>query len=207
MSIKDSFEKHDIISNHKDFKMLFDEHYIPLCRYSLKFVRQPEVSEEIVQDVFVYIWNKRNEINIHTSAKAYLYKSVKNKSLDYLKSKLARYDFDTDVSTIDAHSSNDPLKMLEEKETITLIEKAIKELPEKCYTVFSMSRFGDYSNKEIAEELGISEKTVENQITIAIKKIKLYIESSSAIIALSLVFFFLTDIIQKIFTPYLGVGI
>jgi RNA polymerase sigma-70 factor, ECF subfamily len=155
-----------------NFELLFRENYTVLCRYCIQFVRVPEIAEEIVQDQFITLWEKREQIEIHTSVKAYLYKSVKNKSIDYLKSKYARLKSGETAEMYNIADNNSPQSIIEGNEATRIIEMAIKQLPEKCYAVFSLSRFGGMSNKEIADELNISVKTVENQVTIALRKIK-----------------------------------
>ena len=160
-----------------DFSKYFSELYAPLCRYCLKFVRKLELAEDIVQEQFIYLWEKRNKIKITSSIELYLYKSVKNKSIDFLKSSYAKINFENEDVVFNKEGSPNPAIEIEIKELTIIIEEAIKKLPERCYTIFTMSRNGGLSNKEIASQLEISTKTVENQITIALCKIKKYIEN------------------------------
>jgi len=160
-----------------NFEVVFREYYAPLCRYCIQFVRRHEIAEEIVQEQFISLWEKREAIDIHTSINAYLYKSIKNKSIDYLKSKYAKLKFDETNELVIIEDNNNPQENIELKETSRILESAINQLPEKCYAVFSLSRFGGFSNKEIAAELNISIKTVENQVTIAIRKIKDFLKT------------------------------
>jgi RNA polymerase sigma-70 factor, ECF subfamily len=162
--------------DNNSFEKLFRANYTSLCRHSVQFVRRPEVAEEIVQDQFIYIWNNKNNIEIHTSIEAYLYKAVQNKSIDYLRSRFANIEFEDTDSLSCRTAWEDPSEKLEANELKQLIKKAVHDLPEKCYAVFTMSRFGGMKNQEIAESLEISVKTVENQITIALKKIKSFLE-------------------------------
>ena len=155
-----------------ELEALFKEYYQALVRHSLYFVRQPEIAEEIVQEVFINIWEKRNTIAIHTSYKSYLYMAVRNKSIDYLKSKLVNLKFVGDELLLEEPDQSHSEDELEAKELHNIITQVMKNLPERCYLIFSMSRFGDYTNKQIAEELNISQRTVETQISIAIKRIK-----------------------------------
>ena len=97
---------------------------------------------------------------------------VKNKSIDYLKSKFARINFNQEDVIYDIMDNSNPQKKIEEGELESFITKVISNLHEKCSIIFLMSRFGDLTNKQIAENLNISEKTVSAQITIAIMKIK-----------------------------------
>jgi RNA polymerase sigma-70 factor, ECF subfamily len=159
-----------------NFEVIFREYYVPLCRYCIQFVRRPEIAEEIVQEQFITLWEKKDVIDIHTSINSYLYKSVKNKSIDYLKSKYAKLKFDELNELIIIRDNQNPHQIIELEETSKIIESAINQLPEKCYMVFSLSRFGGFSNKEISDELNISIKTVENQVTIALRKIKEFLK-------------------------------
>jgi len=159
------------------FEKLFNELYAGLCRYAIQYVRIPEIAEEIVQEQFLDLWEKREIIKIHTSTKSYIYKSVKNKSIDYLRSKFTKQKFVQEELSYTLTEKSNPLKDIERQELESAVTTAMERLPERCYTVFSLSRFGDLTNKQIAEELNISEKTVEAQITIAIKKIRFEIEN------------------------------
>ncbi len=161
------------------FENIYREFYIDLCRYCFLFVRCEKIAEDIVQEQFIYLWEKRNDISIRTSVKSYLFKAVRNKSINYLKSKYANICFeDPDVIfEIAEFSTSD--RNYETQELERIIDMALKSLPERCYHIFSLSRYSPLSNKQIAEKLGISEKTVENQITIALKKIKSYLDKHS----------------------------
>jgi RNA polymerase sigma-70 factor (family 1) len=176
--------------NGNTFEKLFHENYASLCRYCLQFVRQTEIAEEIVQDQFIYIWYNRHHATIHTSVQSYLYRAVRNKSIDYLRSRFARVKFEKDISENDPSPWENPFEKLETEELKQLISKAVRDLPEKCYTIFTLSRFGGMKNQEIAESLNISIKTVENQITIALRKIKAFLEKHwmLLLLLLSLIF-------------------
>lgn len=163
--------------NEDIFRALFDEHYAALYRFCLQFVRNAGAAEEIVQELFVSLWERRYKIQIHTSYKSYLYKAVKNRSVDYLKSRFNQTSFENEPANVFISPDTGPQKKLEDKELLNLVQKAIESLPEKCYTVFSMSRFGELTNNEIASQLNISVKTVESHITIALKKIRSFLDA------------------------------
>ena len=76
------------LDNKEVFEYLFRNYYTQLCRFSMKYVREKEATEEIVQDIFLYLWEKRHSLNIHQSLKAYLYTAVRNRSLNYIKSNI-----------------------------------------------------------------------------------------------------------------------
>jgi len=129
-----------------------------------------------VQEQFIYLWEKRDEISIHTSVKSYLFKAVRNKSINYLKSKYANIHFEDTTVIFDIAEFSTPSHKYETQELEKIIYKALKSLPDRCYHIFSLSRYSPLSNRQIAEKLSISEKTVENQITIALKIIKSYLD-------------------------------
>jgi RNA polymerase sigma-70 factor, ECF subfamily len=170
------------------FEKVFHEFYSSLCRYSIQFVRRPEIAEEIVQELFIYLWDNKNELQIHTSIKSYLYVAVKNRSISYLQSKYTNIQFLSEEASYQLIENTDPHSRLENEELSEIFTKAINSLPEKCYIIFSMRRHGEYTNKEIAHILNISEKTVENQISIAFKKLRSIL--SKGLLILFLILFF-----------------
>lgn len=160
------------------FNRIFEDLYTPLCRYSMKFVNDLSVAEDIVQDQFVYIWEKGKKLSEFVSIRAYLYTAVKNRSINYIKKNIASKElsFSEHRREIELPKElTNPAVILENQEIEIIIKKALQTLPEKCRTIFLMRRHGDMSNREIAEQLGISIKTVEAQMTIAIKKLTAYI--------------------------------
>jgi len=154
------------------FEKVFKLHYVPLCNYAIKFVRLPEIAEEVVQEVFIYLWEKRRTIQINGSINAYLFRAVRNRSINYLKLQLPKDNNKEALSpvmeVVDPVHDEDNLKELKFK-----IDKAIDNLPRQCKIIFNLSRNAGLTYAEIAEEMGISIKTVENQISIALKKLKI----------------------------------
>jgi RNA polymerase sigma-70 factor (ECF subfamily) len=147
----------------------------------MRLVSDPEAAEDIVQEQFVYIWENRHRLTPIYSIKAYLYKAVKNRSLNHLKkqfnkNKLVRLDEFTETPQTAAFPSASEL--LESSELETILEKALENLPIRCRTIFTMKKFAELSNKEIAGHLNISVKTVEAQITIAIRKMSAYLSAN-----------------------------
>ena len=157
--------------NKAAFEALFKQYYRMLVIFAAKYLRSNEDAEELVQQVFVSFWEKAPVTDITTSLKAYLYRWTANACLNRIKhlkikDKYAQYamqeiqsSFDDNVSFIEPDLEKD-------------IRKAVENLPEKCREIFIRSRFDNKKNSEIAAELGISEKTVENQMTIALKKLR-----------------------------------
>jgi RNA polymerase sigma-70 factor (family 1) len=157
--------------NEVAFKHLFDSYFVSLCRYANFYLKEEPVSEELVLDIFLYIWENRKYLEIKTSLKSYLIKSVRNKCLNYLRDKKDTLSLDY-IETDQWIEDNQSLEL---DELVQFIEEAITSLPDKCKEVFNKSRFENLSNKEIASQMQISTKTVEAQITKALKVIKKHI--------------------------------
>ena len=160
----------------KAIKYLFELYYDELCRYAYKLLEKKEFAEEIVQGVFIYLWEKRSTITINSSIKNYLVKSVKNQSINYFKSKYFRSSTQN-IEIEELSTSHFTDEKSEVKELFALTRKAVDSLPERCSLIFKLSRNFGMSYKEIAAYLEISVKTVEAQITIALKRIREYLDN------------------------------
>jgi RNA polymerase sigma-70 factor (ECF subfamily) len=158
--------------NEETYILLFREYYVSLCAYSRKYVGRKDVAEEIVSEVFFKIWENRKTLRITTSVKAYLFQAVCNNSLYYLRKlkkeeNIEAYFSDTDFENIGFATSPD-----EEKEASILledmterIEEVVNQLPRQQQIAFRLKRFEGKKNKEVAEEMGISIKTVEMHLS------------------------------------------
>lgn len=155
----------------ESIEILFSMHYNYLCKCVYKLIQDASTCEDIVQEVFSDIWRKRDKLNINASVKGYLRKAAINRTLNYIRSKKYTYDEADDHIHIESKAHSKQLEM-EGDEMKMRLHRAIDGLPEKCRIVFSMSRFEELSYKEIAAKLGISVKTVENQISKALKVLK-----------------------------------
>jgi RNA polymerase sigma-70 factor, ECF subfamily len=173
-----------------EFEIVFKNLYPVLCRYALTLVSDKAIAEDIVQEQFANLWEYDNRKKIH-SIEAYLFKAIKNKSINYLRSYSTRNVKRLDTLVEDTFNSTTG-DQLEFQELVGLIDEAIKLLPEKCSAIFFMKRFEGLSIKEIAEKLSISEKTVENQITIAIHKIAAHLKKKNSVNSTYLMNFLLT---------------
>jgi len=151
------------------FVYLFREYFIPLCACSRKYVNGKETAEEIVSETLFHIWEKRESLQIKSSLKAYLFQAVANNSIQYLRKKkkeksLEDYLANTKLRRIEFPDSllDEPMENLIIKKDLTdQITRAIENLPQQQKKVFKLKRFEDKKNREIAEELDISVKTVE----------------------------------------------
>ena len=159
-------------NNHKLYNQLFMDYYTNLCRFAYTYVKDTEIAEEIVQELFISLWENRNELNINTSARAYLYTSVRNRSLNYIRNEKTRIGHENEFALKQIEKVTDIIDFCEREELQNIINEAVDELPESCQQIFRLSRYENLSYNEIAQQLNISPKTVENQIGIALKKIR-----------------------------------
>jgi len=150
-------------------ELLFRRHFKRLCFFAYKFLADKNEAEEAVSDIFLNIWLKRGKIKINTSFKAYLYKAVKNQSLNYLQKKKT---YKENLEVVDKEglvSSLSPEHFLRYNQLDEEIKTILKQLPEKRQLIFKMSRIDGLSYSEIADILDISINTVQNQMVKAVK--------------------------------------
>jgi len=154
--------------NEEAFNKAFDLYYSRLCFYADQILHDFDLSRSIVQQVFVDLWIKRERLLV-TSLQAYLYNSTRNASLDVLKHKKVESRY---LSSLEQNESFVETDLMEEAELADRINTAIQNLPEKCREIFLLCRFEGLKYAEIADRLNISVKTVEMQISIALKKLR-----------------------------------
>jgi RNA polymerase sigma-70 factor (ECF subfamily) len=152
----------------REFETLFREQFNSLCNLAHTVVKDTDEAKDVVQYVFLNYWQRRKDLTIKGSVKGYFYKAVLNTAL-------TRYNKNKRTLSID-YMPYDKMADNTEPETdnsiFELMHAAINALPPVCQKVFRLSRFTDLSNKEIAEELGISVKAVEKHITKALKALR-----------------------------------
>jgi len=150
------------------YAQLFEAYYKPLSVYAFKYVNDLETAKEIVQDLFVHIYDQRDSLVISSSLRSYLYQSVRNRSLNYLKHKKI-HDGHMVILKLETDNSDDPEAVFRETELEYRIFQIISRLPSRCQTIFKMSRVEGKKNSEIAASLDISLRTVETQISKALR--------------------------------------
>lgn len=164
----------------KKYEDVFYQLYKPLCIYCLNIVNNEEIAKDIVQDQFANLWENWDRHSKLDALSAYLYTSVRNRAINYLKkqsTKDAVFNIDI-LSENHAPPNTDPQQIIENLELEQILEKALDQLPKKCKEIFMLKRFSELSYKEIADKLDISTKTVENQMTIALKRIREYVKKN-----------------------------
>lgn len=151
------------------FEMLFKTHYKALCRYATAYLYDPDDAEEVVQSTFIGFWEKREIIQIDSSIKAYLYRSVRNACLNEIKRQKVRLLHANSVVAEGEKFSQSSDHLAIKTELEAKIQEALQSLPEQCRLIFKMSRFEELKYQEIADQLCISIKTVESQMGKALK--------------------------------------
>jgi RNA polymerase sigma-70 factor (family 1) len=153
------------------FNEIYERYWSLLYQSAFNVLRDEDACLDVIQEVFIWFWEHRSELVVK-SVKAYLLVAVKYKVANYIRNGKVRESFYERIPKIEL-DSDFPDEALEVKELKEMIASFVMELPERCQEVFNMSRNEHLSNKEIAERLGITEKTVENQINKALKRLKL----------------------------------
>ncbi|SFP94173.1 RNA polymerase sigma-70 factor [Hymenobacter arizonensis] len=168
------------------FAAVFRRYHVELFRFALKYVQLPALAEDLVQDVLLYLWERRRELAITASLKSYLYAAVKHRALDYLKSQYARQVPESELPEYLATPTQADTH-LQAQELTEAIGQAVDELPEKCRLIFRLSRNAELSYQEIATQLGLSVKTVEAQMGIALRKLRTRLQGYEMLIIWGLI--------------------
>lgn len=154
-----------------DFDTLFRTHYPAAVLFAQKMVKDTTIAKDIAQKVFLKIYEKRKDIKIETSFKAYLFRSIRNTALTYLKKEQTHHRHSEAAFALKETATTDQYT-LEYQELAKKLYDLIDELPPRCQQIFKMNRFEGKKNKEIADILGISIRTVEAQISHALKTLR-----------------------------------
>jgi RNA polymerase sigma-70 factor (family 1) len=151
------------------FEQYYKEHYKIFFLGAIGYLKDASLAEEIVNDVFVRLWEAADAIQIESSLKAYVYRAVINRSLNELDKTIRDQQHRKELSRRPEDSVE--IRAMEDNELKISLYKAIDQLPEHCRKVFTMSRFEGLKQQEIADKLDISIKTVKNHITHALKQL------------------------------------
>lgn len=154
------------------YEQVFRSHYKALCGYATKFLKEKEGAEEIVQDIFFKLWEKRESLEINSSLKSYLFRSVHNRCLNQVKHIDIRENYKADNEARIRSEEENFSEHFNQFELQQQIKKAIDTLPEQRQKIFKLSRFEGLKYREISEQMQLSEKTVEAQMSKALKTLR-----------------------------------
>jgi RNA polymerase sigma-70 factor (ECF subfamily) len=155
-----------------EFEALFKEYFKPLTAFAYKFVKDVDEAKSIVHDVFAKVWEKREDIDLSKSVKSYLYSSVNNRSLNYVRDH-NKFIKNADMSDLQiATDENDSFDFLSEEEIRRKVEDTLNAISPKVKEVFLLSRNDGLKYQEIADKLNISIKTVETHMSTALKELR-----------------------------------
>ncbi len=186
--MKDHLAARIKLGDEQAFELLFRKYYVRLCAFANKFLNEPEDSKEIVQDVFAKIWEGRNDIDPEDSLKSYVFKIAQNLSINKLRRNKveSKYTEILKLVYIENHEFSAHESFLA-KELEENIAHSIGNLPVECRKVFELSRYEGLKYKEIADTLNISVKTVEAQMSKALKFLRIELSDYLTLLLLSII--------------------
>jgi RNA polymerase sigma-70 factor (family 1) len=151
------------------FEIIYKKYWKNLYMTAFSILKDRQASEDIIQDLFIQLWNKRNTILVTVSLNAYLTASIKHEVFRVIRNRIADMDM---PEVLQADKSYNAQELIEYKEFLAHTQHLISQLSVKCQAIFVLSREDQFSHKEIAEQLKISSKTVENHIGKALGVLK-----------------------------------
>lgn len=154
------------------YRFLFDTHFADLCNFLLIYLHSKELSEEIALELFTYIWEKRETLQIKSNFKSFLFASAKNKAISHYRKEHKTVFTSLQVGDYLMPDVSGAHQFMENNELREIIDGAISKLPEKSRQIYQLAWEENLSHKEIAEQLGITPKTVENHVGIALRKLR-----------------------------------
>ena len=172
------------------FEELYNRYWEKLYNSARKRLSEAEIAEELVQDFFTSLWLNREKLVIHSSFNSYVHSSIRYLVYNHYQKETVRRVYQENTQRVLALEDNSTQELLSLKELNKVLEEGVEKLPAKCRTVYELSRKEYKNNKEIASLLGISEKTVENHLTKALRNIRLSLKDVMSFITLVLSFLF-----------------
>ena len=170
------------------FESIFREHYNALANYAYSILKNKENAEDVVQDVFVKLWQNTPDVINTPQVKFYLITATKNNCISFLRKQSAKTFVQVEESYLPAQP--DEPAHTQQRDIPAIINQALSHLPPQCLAIFKLSRFGKLTYQQIADELGLSVKTVENQMGKALRIMRDYAKQHNISFALLLLFLF-----------------
>lgn len=168
-----------------NLEYLFSKYYARLCYYAYKLIKNQDAAKDLVQDVFLTYWNKRDAYSSELAIKNFFYLALRNACLNFIRHDAVEKKF-ADSLTDDMIVEEKGLEYLIKAEAIASIQAAIEQLPEGCKTVLKLAYFEGLKNDEIATELGVSINTVKTQRQRALNLLRLRLSNSAYLLLLTL---------------------
>jgi RNA polymerase sigma-70 factor (ECF subfamily) len=154
------------------YRFLFDRYFTDLCNFLVIYLHSKEFAEEIALEIFEFIWEKRKTLQIRVTFRAFLFSAAKNRAISHYRREHRAIFTSLEMGESVAFDDSSSQHFMEENELRSLIELAINKLPEKSKQIYLMARNENLSHKEISAILGITPKTVENHVGIALRKLR-----------------------------------
>ncbi len=154
------------------YRFLFENYFSDLCNFLLIYLHRKDLSEDVALDIFAYIWEKRETLQIKATFKSFLFSSAKNKAISLYRKEHVKLFASLENADLEGCSDYTSSLLLMNKELRDIINAAILKLPEKSRQIYRMAWEENLSYKDIAFQLGLSPKTVENHVGIALHKLR-----------------------------------
>jgi RNA polymerase sigma-70 factor (ECF subfamily) len=154
------------------FDYIFNYYYSSLCAFSMQYIKDRNAVEDLVQDFFVSLWMEVPGLQIHSSLRSYLFAGIKNRCLDHQKHQKVTEKYRAYMLFASGNDSNSADNYFAESELRQAIQKCLEKLPPRCREIFELSRLNGLSNHDISEQLGLSKRTVELQISNSLKVLR-----------------------------------
>jgi RNA polymerase sigma-70 factor (ECF subfamily) len=165
----DQYVEKLVQDDHESFRWLFMQYFPKLKIFIAGFVKSEAIAEELSQDIFVKIWEKRKSLTAIQSFNAYIYRMAKNAVLNYFQHEYVKERYIGQLSSDSAASADE---LFQAKETELLIQLTVAKMPTQRKKIFELSRKSQLKNEEIAQKMHLSKKTVENHLTLALREIR-----------------------------------
>jgi RNA polymerase sigma-70 factor (ECF subfamily) len=160
-----------LFTDKANFKVIFNEHYNALCNYIFYYLKDAVVAEDIVQETFLHLWERNQELEKPDSLDSFIYRSCKNKAIEYIRS-LRTYNKHISEAALNDLTASDPVEVSSQYKRLEALHGSLRHLPPKCRQVFELHKFKGLTYAEIAEAEGISVNTVENHMVKAMKLLR-----------------------------------